>query len=50
MKGPSLLAVAVLASSLALHAQEAGSKLSAGGYASWLIREFPYEEGNPTSN
>ena len=36
MKGPSLLAVAVLASSLALHAQEAGSKLSAGGYASWL--------------
>ncbi len=36
MRGASLLAVAVLASSLALHAQEPGSKLSAGGYASWL--------------
>ncbi len=36
MKGRKLLTVALLAAGLALHAQDDGSKLTAGGYLSWL--------------
>ena len=50
MRGASLLAVAVLASSLALHAQEPGSKLSAGGYASWLHMAMFEKPSDPWIN